>query len=51
MGSIRVLHVVCLLNLMLGAWRADCQTSQLTCSEHLGANGLSNPQTPIKGEK
>jgi len=36
---------------MLGAWRADCQTSQLTCSEHLGANGLSNPQTPIKGKE
>lgn len=51
MGSIRILHVVCLLSLMLRAWRADCQTSQLTCSEHLGANGLSNPQRPIKGKE
>lgn len=51
MGSIRMIHVVCLLSLLLKAWRADSQTSQLSCSEHLGANRLSKPEGPLKGKK
>lgn len=53
MASFRALHVVCLFSwLLLRAWRTDCQSnSHLPCSEHLGANRLSNLQTPPKGRK
>ena len=53
MVSFRVLHAVCLFSVMLlRAWRADCQSnSQLSCSEHLGANKLSSLQPPLKGRK
>lgn len=52
MASFLGLHVVCLFNLMLlGVWRADCHpSSELTCSEHLGAKRLSSLQAPVEGE-